>query len=441
MAERPSLRARLLLNLAVPMLGIVGLGALISYFLVSHYVDRTYDLWLLDSAESLAHSLQDRYDPADFSLSHTAVAVLRWDAVDQTFFKVQAQGKLLAGDVAVPDPPVGWVAPWFFDSQIHGQTVRVVATQRGPFQVLVAETLNKRRMMRDEIWLVVLVPQLVLLAVAGVQFWVGIRLGLKPLRSLAAYLGQRSASSLEPIPHQEIPVEIRFLTEAVNGLLQRLASALAAQQRFIANAAHQLRTPLAGLKLQLDLARQTGEPIPMDQIDRAVGRAAHLVHQLLILARSESRDCAQARFAPVDLRALAEESCLEWAPRIVAHAMEIAFQAPPDPVTVTGDAALLRELLSNLLDNAVRYGKRTVWVSLESGPPRLAVEDDGPGFPAAELERVGERFYRIPGSPGEGCGLGLAIVKEVAVLHGAKVRIGKGRQGARVEIAWELKGF
>jgi len=213
------------------------------------------------------------------------------------------------------------------------------------------------------------------------------------------------------------------------------------QRRFIENATHQLRTPLAGLKIQAERALQADNleamKQTMGQIKNAADRVAHLSTQLLTLARSESMASHMAEFERVDLKGVVYECCMEWVPKALERNIELGFEARGAPHDVMADATLLRESINNLLDNAIRYsnagGQINVLVRLS---PRvlLSVEDNGPGIQASETDKVFERFYRIPGSPGDGCGLGLAIVKEIAELHNAQVELGCGPQGTGTRV-------
>lgn len=223
---------------------------------------------------------------------------------------------------------------------------------------------------------------------------------------------------------------------------ERLNFAMNSQRRFIENAAHQLRTPLAGLKVQVDRALHADDARTLKptlaQIKTATDRVAHLSAQLLVLARSES---FSQEFITLDLTRLARDCCMYWAPKALERNIDLGFDAPADHPNVLGDETLLSELLNNLLDNAVCYGKAggKINVKIEVGSKiKLIIEDDGPGIKPVEAEKVFERFYRIPGSPGEGCGLGLAIVKEIADLHAASISVDQSsfESGTRFEIAF-----
>ncbi|HYE35451.1 sensor histidine kinase [Methylocaldum sp.] len=452
MAKVQSLRTRFLLRLALPLALFMVLDAVTSYYIALHYANAAYDRWLLDSARSLAQEVKAQKGKVTFELPATALEVFQWDEVDQTFFKIESSHLgFMAGDKRVPSPPdLASVReqPAYFDSIIEGQKVRVVSMLATPKDsseevlVQVAETVKKRRSMMTDILLAELVPQFLLVFVAGLYIWIGINRGLRPLNALTREIGQRSPRDLAPIPDTGVPLEVLTLTHTINDLLARLATAIAAQQRFIANAAHQLRTPLAGLKVQAERALRETDLATMrpalTQIRNCADRASRLSTQLLVLARSETALDSARPGAWIDLRAIASDACMDWVPKALQRDIDLSFDGPEGPVYVHGEGTLLRELLNNLVDNAIRYGREhgqiTVRLTADTHPC-LVVEDDGPGIPESETERIFERFYRIPGSPGDGSGLGLPIVKEIADLHNARVRLSRSDLGGvRVEV-------
>lgn len=455
MIKKRSLKAEILFRLAVPLIFFISIESVLSYFVTLHHVDVAYDRWLLDSARSLAQEIKASKGKVFVELPPAALEIFKWDESDKTYFKIisEEQG-MLAGDKFVPEPfevETDWSRPVYFDDEMYGEPVRVVSMRIAPEHssekvfVHVAETLNKRRNMMMDILLADLVPQMVLVLLAGIYLVVGVKRGLQPLHALAYEISKRSSRDLRPIPEQHVFLEVRALTDTINDLLERLGSAIASQQRFIANAAHQLRTPLAGLKLQVERALREQDLPAMKpalmQIQGCADRMSHLTTQLLILARSEPID-GEYELRPVDLCKLAKETCMDWVPKALQRRMELSFEGSKQPLYVQGDEVLLRELLANLLDNAICYGhdQGNIIVKVERDPsPRLSVEDDGSGIPELELDKVCERFYRIPGSPGDGCGLGLAIVKEIADLHKARFELNRASVagGTRVELVFK----
>lgn len=453
MPKSQSLRRQLLSRLTLPLLIVVMIDTSVSYFVALHYSDQAYDSWLLDSAKSLAQQVKFHKDKITFDLPPIATEVFRWDEVDKTFFKVESRSAgFIAGDKTLPSPPGANTAnqePLYSNGVIQGQRVRIVTVSSstddaGDVSISVAETLNKRQGMMGEILLALLVPQLLLVLITGLHIWTGINRGLSPLKDLASMIEKRSAKDLQAIPDAGVPLEVRALTHTINALLARLASALSTQQRFVENAAHQLRTPLAGLKIQAERALQADDLHTMKPalafIKDSADRVAHLSTQLLVLARSESMAQSDGALHPVNLVNLARNCCMSWASAALARNIELAFDTTTENLQVLGDETLLWEMLSNLLDNAIVYanpgGSIGVAIRLDSATVTLSVEDNGPGIDADVADRVFERFYRIPGSPGDGCGLGLAIVKEIADLHSARVGLAKGAHdtGTRIEV-------
>jgi len=455
MPKPRSLKSVILLRLAIPLIIFMTVETVLSYFVTLHYVDNAYDRWLLDSARSLTQEIKLQAGRVVVDLPPEALEIFKWDESDKTYFKIiSAQQGVIAGDKFVPEPfapETDWSKPVFFDEMMYGEPVRVVSmllpAEPGAEQVFVhvAETVNKRRAMMIDILLADLVPQLILVLVVGLFLLRGIKRGLQPLQLVANEIAQRSPRDLRPIPERHVYQEVQVLTNTINELLQRLAHGIASQQRFIANAAHQLRTPLAGLKLQAARALREQNVEAMQpalvQIQNSADRMAHLTSQLLVLARSEPIE-GDYELVPVDLVELARSTCMEFVPKALQRNIELGFESDELALIIKGDAILLRELLANLLDNAITYGHEhgNILIKLERNPtPCLIVEDDGPGIPESERQRIFERFYRIPGTAGVGCGLGLAIVKEIADLHKARLQLSPFNElaGTRIELKFD----
>jgi two-component system sensor histidine kinase TctE len=454
MAKVRSLRTEILFRLIIPLICFIAIESVLSYFVTLHYVNETYDRWLLDSARSLTQEIKVKDGKVHVELPPAALEIFKWDEFDQTFFKIiSSEQGMIVGDSFVPesfDPSVDWSHPIFFEDEIRGEPVRVVSMlvvrDETPDKIFVhvAETVNKRRDMMIDILLADLVPQIILTLFAGTYLLVGLKRGLNPLHVLADEIAQRSPRDLSPIAETHVFLEVRTLTDTINDLLSRLAAAIAAQQRFVANAAHQLRTPLAGLKLQAERALREQDLAAMKpallQMQSSADRASHTITQLLVLAKSGPVD-GMSEFKPVNLETLVKETCMDWAPKALQRKMDLGFEGPRQAVYVRGDELLLREMLANLLDNAILYGSEhgNIIVKLSRNrTPSLIVEDDGPGIPDQEREKIFERFYRIPGSSGNGCGLGLAIVKEIADLHKARLELSRisAAGGTRVIIVF-----
>jgi len=436
MRAHGSLKRLLSIWLVAPLLALILLTAIPSYMLAVKATNDAYDDELLDPAIAIARFVRVDEDRLEVDLPPVALDALRFDTVNRIFFRVTGpDGGVIAGNAVIP-PPVGGIdmaSHKLYSSRVNNQRVRVAAVtvprRYGPVLVQVAETTDKRDRLVREILVGALVPALTVLIAAAGLFWFGIGRVLAPLGQLRAEIARRSPADLAPVSEAAVPAEVKPLVTALNLLLHRLNAALGTQQRFIANAAHQLRTPLAGLKTHVHLAlreSQSGETRALlDMIAGETDRASHLANQLLTLARAEPSSSLPTARRPLNLREVANRAVQEWVPQALQRNIDLGFEL--EDTWVLAEPLLLRELLANLLDNAISYtaadGRVTVRTRIETGAALLEVEDDGPGIPESERERVFERFYRIPGTLGPGCGLGLAIVREIADRHGAEVHL------------------
>ncbi len=458
MPRRASLRGQLLLWLLVPLGILWPVGGTVAYLVAKGFASSAYDRFLLDSTRALAAQVKDAGPTVRLDLPPVAMDILRYDKLDRVYFQVRrGDGEVLAGDRGFPLPPVKprfSDGPIFYNSRLHGAAVRVAALYlpsahhpaAGRVLVQMAETRVKRDQLTREILTGVVLPQLLFILLAAFFVWHGVGRGLRPLKQVQDAIAHRSHRDLSPVIEEGAPEEVRPLMHAINDLMQRLGNALAAQQRFIADAAHQLRTPLAGLKTQTEFAlRQTDmENIQhaLRQLTTGAERSIRLANQLLALARAEPEAARSGSRQPLDLAELARQVAADWVPEALKKDIDLGFEGPGEPRPVYGDPFLLREALGNLLDNAVRYtphgGKVTVRVFGQKHP-ELAVEDNGPGIPEAERESVFERFYRVLGNGSDGSGLGLAIVREIVLAHGAEIRLGdaSGERGTAVFIRFQ----
>jgi two-component system OmpR family sensor kinase len=296
------------------------------------------------------------------------------------------------------------------------------------------EELAAAMALRTMLPLLVLTPLLILL------IWITVGRGLKPLNVVASAVGTRSAEALQPLPEQSLPREVKPLVSALNELLARLGRSLSFQRSFIADAAHELRTPLAAVKLQIQIAERARDDderaAAFARLKGGVDRATRLVEQLLALARYEP-EAAEQPFAPVDLTDIARDVVVERAPIADANGIDLGLSSVA-PTQIMGDAEALRVMLGNLVDNAIHYtparGTVDVEVRMQSNGSCLVVTDTGPGIPSADRERVFDRFYRGDTAGQTGSGLGLAIVHRVAQRHRASVELGEGSGGRGLKV-------
>jgi two-component system sensor histidine kinase TctE len=422
-----------------PLAGLILLSAIPTYFVAISAANDAYDSALLDPALAMASHIRVVGGKIDIDLPVVALDALRIDSVDRMYFQVLGpDNEHIAGTVAIPLPTAPTLAteataPSYYNAAVDGTRVRVAALsvphERGRILVQVAETLLKREQLVKEMLLSALLPELIIAVAAIALLWYGIRRGLEPLDRLRREIAMRSPVDLRAVVETDKPREIRPLVTALNQLLQRLNAAIESQRRFITNAAHQLRTPLAGLKTHAELARREPDQHEtralLDMIVAETERTSRLINQLLTLASAEPGVGVESAQDPVNLHEVATRAVQAWVPRALAKNIDLGFEL--EDAWMLGNAALLREMLANLLDNALAYtppgGAVTVRTRLSGDEAVIEVEDNGPGIPEHERERVFERFYRVPGTGGEGSGLGLAIVAEIAEQHDAIARV------------------
>lgn len=437
----PTIRRRLLLMLLAPLTLLLALGVAVDYASDSTPVRTAYDQALAnDSLGVAAHIHIDAAGAISADLPPQAVAVLRSDSYDNVYYVVLGpSGEFVAGDAGLPVAAAGAENPVFRNEQFREQAVRVasyrVATPAGAMTIAVAETTNKREHANRRILAGIVLTNALQFMVTLALVWFGVRYGLRPLLALKDQIVVRSARELAPLDVERVPDEVRPLTQALNRLFATVRESAHAQQQFLTNAAHQLRTPLAGLQAQLELMARDPAAGPLRDRLRAVyegsRRLGRTANQLLALARAEPAANLASEFQDVELHTLVEEAVSRHLDRALSANLDLGAEAMP--TRVAGVAWLLRELLANLLDNAITYtpagGRVTLRCGADGAGAFLEVEDDGPGIAPSERERVVERFYRIPGATGEGCGLGLAIVDEIARSHHATLALEVGADG------------
>jgi signal transduction histidine kinase len=440
-----SLRVGLLSWLGPVLVLLLALDALACYLTALHFANLVYDRWLVDDTRSLASAIRTENGEIEFDVPRVALQIFQFDEVDRTFFKIVSEHRgVIGGDSDLPSAgkklPINGTG--LQSATVRGLRMRVVSLRIAPPQtndtvtVTIAETLTKRNTLAGDILLAMVAPQFALAAIASLLAWLGVSRGLKPLTDLAKQIESRDQNNLLPVPQTGLPRETRVLASRINELLARLGSAIRAQKRFVADAAHQLRTPLAAVTLQVERAERAPDTATqreaLQALHRSVERAGRMARQLLSLARTDPEAIHTAELKQLDLVALARRVGEEWVPQALKREIDFGLIVPQGPVTITGHERLLGEALSNLIDNALRYtgsGGR-VSVIVESDPqPTLSVQDDGPGIPEDERVRIFERFYRVEGSSGDGCGLGLSIVEEIARLHGSTVEVSSGADG------------
>jgi two-component system sensor histidine kinase TctE len=459
--EQRSLFGEILDWMLAPLLLLWPMSVVLTWLVAQGIANKPFDRQLGEMARLLGQQITlqvmaDGGTKATFSLTRGTSDLLHTDEADTLYYQVLGlRGEFLSGDARLPVPSEedrsagGQLR--YRDDEMGGEPVRVAyqwvtvpgASTSQPALVQVAETLGKRSRLATEIIKGVMLPQFVILPLAVLLVWLALVRGIAPLNELQQRIRRRESHDLSPIEEREVPEEVTPLVRAINDLLARLDRSISTQKHFLADAAHQLKTPLAGLRTQAELAQReidAGESDPqslkksLQLIARSSQRAARMVNQLLAMARAE--DASQARtHQPVNMARVATEVVRDFVPRALEKRIDLGYEGPntgarhPQGLMVQGQPVLLRELVRNLVDNALQYTPEggTVTVRVVDDPfgqvVVLQVEDSGPGIPAAERDKVFQPFYRALGTNVDGSGLGLAIVREIAQQHHAEISL------------------
>lgn len=436
-----------------PLLLLWPMSIAITYLVAKSIANQPFDRALEDNVLVLSQQVKEVNGKVVTQMSNPARDILRADDLDSVYFQIKGiSGELVDGDreLSLPldeeKPTPGNIM--FRNDRLRGIDIRVAygyidlnktnarsGSDKSSHLALiqVAETLEKRAVLANEIIKGVILPQFIILPVALALVWFALSRGLSPLAELQQRIRDRRPDDLSPIDSHQVPEEITPLVRSLNDMLARLSQTISIQKRFIADAAHQMKTPLAGMRMQSELAlRQTDhEEIHRSllQLSKSSEAATRLINQLLTLARAENQAPATQALELIDLSNLARNTVQDWIPASFANQIDLGFEQADETIGIFGNPLMLRELLSNLIDNAIRYTPKghsvTVRTSLnkDQGLAILEVEDNGRGIPESEREHIFERFYRILGSNVQGSGLGLSIVREIAQQHNAQIEI------------------
>jgi two-component system sensor histidine kinase TctE len=443
--EQRSLFGEILDWMLTPLLLLWPLSLALTWFVAQGIASKPFDRALEYNLQALTRFVVVQDEQVQFRINDQARDLLRADDIDLIYHQVVSpRGEVISGDPDLPLPrdnetPVPGRVMLRTDT-VRGDEVRVAYlwlaqsdNNRRLVLMQIAETMGKRSTLATEIITGVMVPQFVILPLAVLLVWLALVRGIRPLNELEQRIRARKPDDLSPIEESFIPQEVAPLVSSINDLLNRLKASLSTQKRFLADAAHQLKTPLAGLRMQADLAQRENDPKEirnsLQHIARSSVRATHTVNQLLALARAETT----GRNLPntdIDLAQLVTEVVQDSVPRALEHGVDLGYEGPsqiPREHHIEGNHTLLQEMVRNLVDNAINYSGRqgvvTVRVFFDpySGVQILQVEDNGPGIPENERELVLQPFYRALGTNVDGSGLGLAIVQEIAQQHGADI--------------------
>ncbi|WP_255573661.1 sensor histidine kinase [Deefgea tanakiae] len=437
LTTKTSLRQQLLLWLLLPQLVYCLAGAVLFFSVTLFYANRVIDSRLAETAEALSELSQTQGTDLD------ALAPI---VVQETAFRFYSisnkNGDVLHGNLSLKAPTDEYVqeiysssAPSFFDTTINNEAFRVAAintqfANKEPVLIQVAFNLNLRNLYARQILISTALPLALLIIVTCFLVWWGIGRGLRPLAQLQSLMEHRKAQDLSPLSLQDAPQELQGLSSALNHLLSGTEESINRQRRFIADAAHQLRTPLAGLKSQTELAMRESSPEGLrerlNMVHTSATRSIHLVNQLLTLARSEPGSQTGIPKVQMDLAKIIRDLTAELVPRALAARIDLGCDCFVPTANMHGNSALLREMFINLVENAIKYiprdGSITVRLTEDAHNYIVDVEDNGLGIPDADKARVFERFYRRE-QTGNGCGLGMSIVKEIVERHAGTVEL------------------
>ena len=448
-SRRRSLLGEILDWMLAPLFLLWPMSVAITYVVAQGIANTPYDRGLSSALVILSHQIEWTTDgqPPKLNISNPARIALRTRDNEGVFWKAQlVNGPVISGDEALPTPITPTALEldrvYFGDQTLSGYEVRLAyqwltnpeqiaspADERQKVLLIVAEGRENRVALASDIIKGVIIPQFLVLPVAALLIWFGLSRGVAPINALQRRLRNRKPDDLSAIEDHSTPAEITPLVTAMNDLLSRLSSSVQAQRRFVADAAHQLKTPLAGLRSQAELALKStpNEPAAdnLRKIVAGTARATRLINQLLLMASAEHPDSIERQ--RLDITQLAREVTEQWVPEALKRGIDLGFESDDQPAWVRGHAMLLTEALNNLLDNALRYApynsQVTVGVHLSANQARVSVQDNGPGISEADRERIFDRFFRVLGTKTHGSGLGLAIVKEIAQRHHAQVTV------------------
>jgi two-component system, OmpR family, sensor histidine kinase TctE len=441
------MRTELLAWLLVPLLAVAFFNVWIARRDAVETAGLITDRMLFASARVIAEQVKDTDGNVEALIPPAALEMFASPDRDRVVYRVTApSGELIAGypDVAVPPSVPSELAPVYFDAEFRKGPIRAVAIAQpvisarssGHAIVVVGETVIGRDRMAASLWRRSVINQATLMGLVAILAVFGLRRALAPLKRLGKELAARDPLTFKPLSSGPVQVELQPLVLALNEALERVRDHISLQHRFIANASHQLRTPLALLKTQATVGIRETDPAAKNEalaaVDRNIDSLSRLANQLLTLAQAEPGAAPQPG-TRIDLAALLPEAMAPLATIALERGIEMTLDIEDGPFLHVGQPVLLRELIVNLVENALKYtpskGSISVLLRREGKSTVLCVEDNGPGIPASERERVFERFYRASTAVPGGNGLGLAIVREIVATHSGSVRLEAGGGG------------
>lgn len=446
--QADSLRLQLLRWLLIPLLLLLLVNAWFSNRAAVATANLAFDRLLTASAEAIAEDVEVKEGEIVVDLPYAALQLLESNIQERIFYRVVApNGKTLTGyddlplPTSVPVPPDEQV---IYSAQYREERIHLVALNKrlydasasAPVVIIVAETGEARYALSHQILVEGLTRQAILIVAAALLVWLGLVRGLRPLGRLRASVAERKPSDLSPIDPSGVQKEVRPMINALNQHMARIANLLASRQRLITDASHQMRTPLSEMRTQIEYSLRQNRPelshSTLIDVHADVDRLARLISQMLLQARSDPDVLPDQRSVPVNLSELARTTALDCVPAARKKSIDLSLDDATVPAIVLGNAMLLRELIANLIDNAIAYGREGGAVNvrvIHDQAVVLEIEDNGPGIPLSEREKVFERFYRVPGSEVGGSGLGLSIVRDICLAHRSRIELNTPSSG------------
>ena len=438
-----SLRLQLLRWLLVPLFLLLLVNAWFSNRAAIATANLAFDRLLVASAEAIAEDVEVKDGEIVVDLPYAALQLLESNIQERIFYRVMApDGKTLTGydDLPLPPkPPAAGEESILYAAQYREETIHLVALNKriyggslasSPVVIIVAETGEARYALSHQILVEGLTRQALLIIAAGLLVWMGLVRGLRPLGRLRRSVAERTPDDLSPIDAAGVQPEVRPLIEALNQHTVRIERLISSRRRWIADASHQMRTPLSEMRTQIEYSLRQNRPElsheTLIDVHADIDRLARLISQILLQAQSDPDAVRDQRMTPVNLKELARATTLDFVPAARKKSIDLSFEEDVSPGVILGNGLLLREMIANLIDNAIAYGKNGGTVAVRVVCDRcvvLEIEDDGPGIPLAERDKVFERFYRVAGSEVPGSGLGLSIVRDICTAHRARIEL------------------
>lgn len=457
-----SIRQKLFNWLVILLLPAFLLGTISAYYTANYFANLAYDRALFRVALALAEQIEVKDGEMLIDFPESTLKLIEYDTDDWIYYQIQdPKHRVIVGDIglSLPNEMPKANQAVYYEINYKQKPLHMVAFNlpltdlhaKGNATILIGETTAKRDKMANEIIALMLVPQLLLIFLIVFVVNLGIQRGLISLEKLKQLIIKRQPGDTQPLEEEDAPEELQPLLHAMNGLLVKEKIAIDKRRHFLANAAHQLKTPLAGLKVQAEAALRETDlshvQHALNQISSGSENLARLANQLLSLARAEPESGLDQQFEWLDLVALTHKVSAEWVPKALEKNIDLGVKCRLTALKIKGNALLLQELLNNLIDNAIRYNQAgasiTVNLKTQHGNAVLSVEDDGTGIALNEQGKVFDRFYRVLGNNENGCGLGLAIVREIANQHQAKVELSfsntQQASGTLVKVIFKLE--